>query len=236
MFSFESDVRYSELDCEGKLSLDKLLDYFQDCSSLHSESLSVGIDYLNSQKKAWVLSSWQVVINRYPVHKERVSIGTWPYAFKSFFGYRNFTLKDMTGEMMAYANSIWILLDLNTMKPVKVLPEMVEAYGLEPELPMETESRKIVVPKDMKEERPFEIKKYHIDTNRHVNNAKYILFAQEYLPAGFEISQMRAEYRKAAVYGDEIYPFVAEHDKKVTVVLADKDKKPYAVIELEGSK
>lgn len=235
MFSFESEVRYSELNFEGKLSLDKILDYFQDCSSLHSESLNVGLEFLNEQQRAWVLSSWQVEIKKYPLYKEKITISTWPYGFKSFFGYRNFMMHDKYGEVMAQANSAWILLDLNTMRPTKVLPEMVSAYQLEPALPMSIESGKIIVSEQMRPLPPFETRKYHIDINQHVNNAKYILFAEECMPNGFNIIHMRAEYRRAAVYGDIIYPYIAEHESKVTVLLADQEKKPYAVIELEKS-
>ena len=57
--------------------------------------------------------------------------------------------------------------------------------------------------------------------------------AREYLPRDFKIGKMRAEYRKAAVYGDRIYPFVSCAEDKITVNLADEDQKPYAIVELE---
>ncbi len=79
----------------------------------------------------------------------------------------------------------------------------------------------------------FPVHKYHIDTNRHVNNGKYVSMAQEYLPQGFKIGKMRTEYRKAAVYGDIIHPFTAEEPGKTVVNLADEQGKPYAVVELE---
>ena len=47
---------------------------------------------------------------------------------------------------------------------------------------------------------------------------------------------MRAEYRKAAVYENMIFPFVAGDQEKITVKLADGEGKPYAIIELEEKK
>ncbi|MEH2943877.1 acyl-ACP thioesterase domain-containing protein [Lachnospiraceae bacterium KK002] len=233
MYSFESRVRYSEVDSEGNITLNAILDYFQDSSSFHSEELGLGLEYLMKRNLAWVLSCWQVELNRYPVYGERITVSTWPYDFKGFLGYRNFTMKDERSEILAYANSVWVLLDVEKGRPAKILPEMSEAYVFSPKFPMEYNSRKIQLPEQMEAHETFPVHKYHIDTNRHVNNGKYVSMAQEYLPQGFKIGKMRTEYRKAAVYGDIIHPFTMEEPGKTVVNLADEQGKPYAVVELE---
>ena len=60
MYSFDSKIRYSEVDSECKLTWLALLDYFQDCSVFHSEDRKVGGDYLANHNLAWVLSYWQI--------------------------------------------------------------------------------------------------------------------------------------------------------------------------------
>lgn len=233
MYSFNSRIRYSEVDREGKITLNAILDYFQDCSSFHSEELGVGIAFLCENEMAWVLSYWQVEINRYPQYGEAVKINTWPYQFKGFFGFRNFTMEDSQGKAAAYANSVWTLLDLKTKRPVRVPDAIASVYELSKPLLMDSDSRKVSVPLNGKKQAPFPIHKYHIDTNQHVNNSRYIGMAQEYLSEEFKVLKMRAEYRKAAVYGDIIYPIVSEQGGKVIVNLADGDGKPYAIVELE---
>lgn len=236
MYSFESRIRYSEVDKDGRMTLTAILDYFQDSSFFHSEDLNVGIRFLAEQELAWVLSSWQVEIKRYPFYGERVKISTWPYEFKGFFGYRNFTMETPEGGMLAYANSIWTLLDLKKGRPTRIQPELAGTYQMSPPLPMECQSRKIELPREMEAREAFPVHKYHIDTNQHVNNGQYVGMAQEYLPEGRTVRKMRAEYRKAAVYGDVIYPYIAEQKERTIVNLADKEGRPYAIIELEGSK
>jgi len=54
----------------------------------------VGIRFLADNHIAWVLSSWQICINRLPLLNEQVKISTWAYGMKAFYGYRNFTLED----------------------------------------------------------------------------------------------------------------------------------------------
>ena len=44
------------------------------------------------------------------------------------------------------------------------------------------------------------------------------------------------EYRKAAVLGNVMVPVVEEKEDKIAVMLADEDKKPYAIVELFGGK
>lgn len=236
MYSFHSRIRYSEVDSRGHITLPAIIDYFQDCSNFQSEELGVGIDYLTEHHLAWVLSSWQIEVERYPRMGERVKVSTWPYEFKGFFGYRNFTMETEEGELLAYANSIWTLLDVENGRPARPLPKLLEVYEMSPQFPMECDSRKVPFPEQMEPREPFPVHKYHIDTNHHVNNGKYVSMAQEYVPSDFEIRKLRVEYRKAAVYRDMIFPFTAAEQGKITVKLADEEGKPYAVVTLEEKK
>ena len=89
-YEWKCRVRYSETGVDGKLTLPALVNYFQDCSTFHSESLGLGWKYLSSRKKAWMLSSWQIEVKRYPSMGENITVKTWPHAFKGFLGERNF--------------------------------------------------------------------------------------------------------------------------------------------------
>lgn len=58
MYTFDSRIRYSEIDRSGRLSIPAVVDYFQDCSAFQSEELGVGVEYLANKKRAWILNSW----------------------------------------------------------------------------------------------------------------------------------------------------------------------------------
>lgn len=94
MYSFESRIRYSEVDQNQELSVTGIINYLQDCSTFQSEDLNLGITYLQEHHRAWWLSSWQIVIERYPRLGEEIVVSTWPYDFKGIYGYRNFTICD----------------------------------------------------------------------------------------------------------------------------------------------
>ena len=235
-YSFESKIRYSELDEDGKLSLNSIINYFQDCSIFHSDTVGRGMEVLAEEHRGWVLSSWQIVIDRYPGLGEEVLIETWPYDFKGFMGYRNFVMKTSEGEMLACANTLWSFLDTDTGIPVKVKPEDEAGYGISEKLQMDYAPRKVAMPKEYREETPFVVQKHHLDTNHHVNNGQYVQMARDFLPEGFIIRQMRAEYKRQAVLNDRIYPKVCIREDLVTAALCSEEGNPYAVIEFMRQK
>lgn len=237
MYTFNGRVRYSEVGEDGCLSLQSLLDYFQDCSTFHSEDIGLGVEYLKEISQAWLLSSWQICIERYPKMNERIVIGTAPYEFRGFLGYRNFLLQTEEGETLAYANSLWTLMDVKKMRPAKPTEKMLTGYVLEEKFPMEYAPRKIAVPADGQGMEPFTVKPHHLDTNHHVNNGQYVRMAMDCIPGDFKIRQLRAEYKSQAVLGDEIYPVLAvgENGKLYTVCLNKEDGTPFCVLEFASS-
>lgn len=234
MYTFESRIRYSETDSEGKLTMASLINYFQDCSTFHSEDLNLGVEYLKRERLVWVLSSWQIVVNRYPFLGEKVIIGTQPYEVKGFLGYRNFALMDGKGGMLAVANSLWSLLHTDTGRPATVTQAMTEGYELAEKLDMDYAPRKIAIPGDGVEGEPVVVRKHHLDTNHHVNNQQFIHIAMDYLPEGLAVGQVRAEYKKQAFLDNVLIPYISGRDKVYTIALRDEDAKPYAVVEVTG--
>jgi medium-chain acyl-[acyl-carrier-protein] hydrolase len=186
MYSFNSRVRYSEVNSEKELTLPSLLDYLQDCCTFQSEDLEIGVDYLAKEQVAWVLSSWEIKIYRYPQMGQHIKVSTWPYAFRGFYGYRNFRIEGDDGIIFAEANSVFM--DTEKMRPARISERMKEIYTPEinDEIPGEWADRKISLPDDavkksVKKE-PVRVSRFYIDTNHHMNNGKYILVAEEYLP------------------------------------------------------
>jgi len=241
MYTYTSRIRYSELDQSGRLSLFSLINYFQDCSTFHSEDIGLGIQYLIDQGLVWVMSAWQIVVERFPVLGEDVVIGTSPYGFGSVLGYRNFLLTTAAGEQLACANSIYTLLDLAKGRPTRPTPEMHSGYVLSEKLPMDYADRKISVPAGGLLLAPIEVKPFHLDTNMHVNNGQYINIAVSLLAeqqaddkkSMGNIRQMRAEYKKAAVLGDIMHPSLIMTDNAEIISLCDAAGAPYCIVEIK---
>lgn len=233
MYTFDSRIRFSESDSRGYLPLTGLLNYFQDASTFQSEDLGRGLAYTKAHNLVWVLSAWQIVVERYPKLGEKVTIGTFPYDFKAFIGLRNFCMMDENGEYLAKANSVWSLLSTENGKPVQPSEELLSAYELEEKLDMEYAPRKIPVPGSGRVVDMVMVKKQHLDTNHHVNNGQYVAMAQQYLPENYTVNKLRVEYRKQAMLGDEITPWVSEEDGAYKVAINNEEDAAYAVLLFE---
>ncbi|NBH70957.1 acyl-[acyl-carrier-protein] thioesterase [Clostridiaceae bacterium] len=236
MYSFNARVRYSEVGGDRKLSLPGVVNYLQDCSTFQSEDLKMGIDYLELSRRAWWLSSWQIVMERYPRLGEEIVVSTWPYAFKGMYGYRNFTIRDRQGAFLAKANSVWFLFDTAAGRPVKVGEEDIRGYktGEEEKLDMEYAPRRISLPEAYWLGEPVKVARHHIDTNCHMNNAQYVAVAREALPENLRIREVRVEYKKAAVMGDVMIPRISQDKDIYVVALCSREDIIYAVVWMQA--
>ena len=231
MYIHDRRVTYSEISMRGYADIAQIAEYFQDCSVFQSEVLGMGLEYLTEHHLAWLLASWQIDVDTYPEMGSQIRVSTWPYKFDAAFGYRNFMLQDENGKRIAVANSQWILVDTESGRVVRITPEIASHYPMEEKADMTCAPRKIAFKEEKKEQKPICVPKAFIDTNQHMNNAQYVLMAQEYLPPNSVIHQMRADYRQAARLNDLIHPVVTVSGSQTTVVLNNKEQDPYAIIE-----
>ena len=147
---------------------------------------------------------------------------------RDFFGLRNFKIEDARGEIILKANSVWVCVDTQTGKPMRPLQEMRDKYPVEPKLEMEYLSRKLPRLPEGHACNPIRVPHYFIDTNQHMNNAKYILIGEECMPDNYEVHRIWAEYRRPAVLADVICPHVSEELSCTAVSLCDEDGAAYA--------
>lgn len=234
MYSFKSRVRFSEVDSDLRITVPAIINYFQDCSTFHSESIGHGVAAMLADGYAWILSSWQIVINEYPSIGDEITVSTWAHGWKAFFGFRNFKLEDSEGRLLAYANTNWIYMNIRSGRPERIPKEICDLYRCEPALPMKEASRKIAPLEAGISAEPIRVHKFDIDSNHHVNNERYVPMAMECLPDQFEVHELRVEYRKSAVLGDTLYPLYAADGDQIKVSLNNAEGIPYAIVEFTG--
>ena len=234
IYTFESRVRYSEIDEHAQMTVVSLVKYLQDCCIFHGEDVGVGVQYNMERGNAWIVADLQMQIYEYPKFGDRIRVRTWAPGFRGMIGQRDFRVEREDGTMLAEAASEWVFWDFNKTRPVRI-PDDQYAYGIEPdEKPTrDLGHRKIRTKAEMREEESFRIQEYHLDTNKHVNNAEYLRLAARYLPADFEIHHLRLEFKKQAVLGDVIVPTVSDlqEGNAYYVKLTDPDGDSYFTAE-----
>lgn len=236
MYELKSKVRYSEANSQSELTYHALLNYLQDSSTLHSEELGESGAQLLEKNMAWILSFWQICIQEMPKSSEDICVKTWPYSTRGLFGLRNFCMENASGDKIVKANSIWVLIDPRTGRPIRITDEVSSHYPDEPKLEMDYCDRKINVSDTYEEKAAIVVPKYFIDTNNHMNNAKYVMVAEEYIPEDFFVREIRVEYKTAAVLGDTIVPRVTISDDEAIIVLVNPEGTIYATVQFLGNR
>ncbi len=236
MFTHKRQVNFSEVTSTGHADIARIADYYQDCGFFQSDSVGGGVDALAEKNRAWLLAAYQIVVKRYPMYGEKLEVSTWPYGFDRVFGYRNFDIVDEQGERIAMANSYWFVADLAGGHPVRLTPEITAAYSCDPKLEMEYLPRKLDFKEEMAPAEPFRVMHAYIDKNMHMNNAWYIRMGLEYVPADFEVSQVRIEYKLAAKEGEIVYPYIAHDEESFRIKMTNEAGQIYTTLEFKGNK
>ena len=232
IYEYGKRIGFSECDTDRRFTVTALIDAFQDCSTFQSEDLNVGFDVLAAHDLVWVINYWEIQIDSLPHLCDRVTVGTFPYSFKSCFGLRNFYLKNEAGDYIVKANSMWTLLDSVSVRPERAPEFISNAYKVGQKLDMSYQKRKVMIPEGEGVTRcakdPIHIQRHHLDSNNHVNNGQYVKFAMSEIDDR-DISSLRIDYRRQAVLGDTIYPVVYDNGNERVVALYDGDNDPFSV-------
>lgn len=236
MYSFDGRVRYSECDEDGRLSLVSMMNYLQDCSTFHSEELGMGVEWLAEQGLGWILAGWLIEVDELPRFAEKIRTSTWSYGMRGLHAQRCFSIEDASGSPVVRADSQWFLFDRNAGKVCRI-PESQHAYITdEPRLDLPPMERKIRVEGDGEAASPIQVTKQHLDTNRHVNNAQYVVFALDALAElghELDVHRISVQYRTMAWLGDRVFPRAHACEGGWAVELTDGADVTYAIVKLQ---
>ncbi len=237
MYTLESRVRYSECNETGTLSLVSAMNYLQDCSSFHSESIGRGFDVLAHEGLAWVLAAWQIEITRLPRFGEKITVDTWAYDLSGLSASRCFVIRDHTGAPVLRAESAWYMIDTVAGKATRI-PQSEQAYlDGTPRLAMPPMPKRISLKGSAQSAPRILVTQQHLDTNRHVNNAQYVMMTLDALGETGQtccgLHRIIVQYRRQAHLDDSITPRIFRDEAGISVSLGDTAGKAYAIVRLE---
>jgi len=231
MYTLDYKVTTSCCDSEGKLKLYSALQMMQDCSEMWIDSEPTVRKFFKDNNMTQLLATRQVEVMRVPRFKEDLTVTTSIYEVMPMYGFRNTFIRDAQGQPCYRTWSMGAFVDLGTGKLARIADDAIASLTLEPKLEMNYRGRRIILPKqDGTVMEPVKVIRADIDYNRHMNNANYVRIAMELLPEGFEVRDMRVEYRIAAKLGDMLTPTLYPIDSGYIVALAIDDQ-PSAIIE-----
>jgi acyl-ACP thioesterase len=120
-------------------------------------------------------------------------------------------MADANGGPVLTATSSWMIIGLERKQPLKVDEIINVPYAVDKRA-LDDAFASLPVPTAREAEIRFRVESVHIDWNRHVNNAIYVQWALEAVPA--EVLRKRRpleleiSYRAEAFYGEEVVSVV----------------------------
>ncbi|WCJ39116.1 Palmitoyl-acyl carrier protein thioesterase chloroplastic [Euphorbia peplus] len=216
VYSQNLTIRSSEIGFDGKASMATLMSFLQDSAVNHvkitgkmEEDHVLGITQeMCRQDLIWVLSSLQIVVEKYPSWCDVVKVETWMYpSRKNGIGHGWIIHDKNTGHLVAQATSHFVFMNKKTRKLSKFsdkIRQELDPHMMEYCTPIlnniiQTTSQLDVNTADFSR---TELKPgwNDLDSNQHVNNAKYVNWILESVPQilmkHYELHAMNLKYRK----------------------------------------
>ena len=190
----EFKVHSYEIGASGYASPQSLCQFLQEAASNHAAQLDFSAEEMARTERMWVLSQMSVRMESYPRWHDTITIETWPVAKgKSLRGYRDFILTNSAQQRIGRASTMWLMLNSETKKPLKLPAELANyvSPGFENEILNPLKESEFTGEANVVQE--FLIRASDIDWNMHVNNVCYLEWALEAVPPRFRLSNQIAE-------------------------------------------
>lgn len=204
IWSESCTVRFNAIDQSDSMTLDAVMNCFQEAAISHAENLGVGREAMARSNQVWILSRMSVVVHRRPQYGETVTVRTWPRGGEKLFAVRDYDIRDAQDNPAVQARSGWIIIDMEKRRPLRpqsimdalpqnegvdALPSGAVGLAERPELRVMAERRALYS---------------DLDYNGHVNNVSYIRWIEDALDP--VLLENAAQIRLDINYLNEVLP------------------------------
>lgn len=166
-------LRTCTCDMQGRWRPSAILEAMQETAGTHAQLLGCGRDQLLKDNIVWVISRAEILMHRYPLIGERVTVETFPMPGRHGFYPRYYRFTGLDGTELGCAGTLWVLLERAERHMVvsqAVASTLPDNADLVPPLPLPR-----TVPHPAGEERRMARMPAYtdLDVNGHVNNTRY---------------------------------------------------------------
>lgn len=217
-FSKKYEINYYDVDYKLQCKLPSIVNYLCDIGNNQSEVLGETIEALTEKKMAWVFYQYDINIIEYPKYRDVITIETEGIGFNRFYAYRKYTIYNEEGKVLVNALALFFLINIEKRRPMRVSDEQIKVYGAEGLDKVKIDMGKIDSIEREDNIKDFNIRYSDIDSNGHVNNAKYFEWAIESVPVDvikdYKIERVRVIFEKETTYGNNIKAKVEIKEEK----------------------
>lgn len=169
----EFKITSDDVDYRSQCKWSSLLSLMQRAADSHVEAIGVSRDQMLEQGMGWMLMIMDVEMKSIPKYGETLEVATWSRGAKGALWHRDYRLMNEEGSEVGNARSVWSLVDIRKRKIMRPsafpyeVPIHAESVGSPPD--------KKIVPEEaeLKEAYIHTVRYSGIDSNGHLNNARY---------------------------------------------------------------
>lgn len=202
-------VHASDTDYRSRGKLSFILDMMQRAADSAVNKLGISMEEILNAGMGWMLITLDLEFERIPRPNDLLTVRTWSKGTKGALWQRDYRIFDGDKIEIAKARTIWALVDIEKRKILRpnALPVEVRHYNEDSvgDFPI-----KVSIPSDitMEEAYRYQVRYSGLDTNGHLNNARYGDLCCDVLSLSdwndTEIKGFRITYLQEAKFGDEL--------------------------------
>jgi acyl-ACP thioesterase len=202
-------IRSYEVDPLGRLQIPILCRLLQEVATTHASMLGVAVETLLERGTAWVLSRLHLTLDRWPRSGDELLIETWPEAMSRLVVERRFALATPDGDPLASASTLWVILDLERRRPVRLPSDAWNRFhdheiGSEP-----VKAGKLAVPDPFDRELGFTVRRSDVDLAGHANNTSFVEWVMEAVPdeiwSGHDLAELDIRFLAECHQGEIVH-------------------------------
>lgn len=220
-------IPYYDCDMEGRLKVPTLVKMMIRTSGNQSSHYGMTTEVVATYGLSWVITQHDVRINRLPRGNETIKITTQAEKYNKFFCYRKFWAHDENGEEIATMESTFALMDIKERK-IKAVPDEIIAPFQSEKIKRIKRSEKIPDRGENADKKDIQITYWHIDENKHVNNAVYVEWMMDCLPLDFLVNhvpkRLLIKYNKEVRYEEQIIAVSKTEDNVTSCAIQSEDE------------
>ena len=211
----------------GEVKINYLVNYLIETSSYQSIELGLDNEKLLDMGYTWMIYKWKIKIKRYPRSHEKIKIKTWASGFKNINAFREFEIY-CGEEKILEASAIFLLINLENRKPIKIPEEIAKIYGSNDNRIFKRIKR-INEPEDLErlDRFSYKILNRDLDFNDHVNNSVYLELIYEAMDKDLSqanFKEISVNYINELKLGDEIIIDSYREDDRFYFFFKSKDQ------------
>jgi len=206
-YVFHTRIAYADIGQDLCLSLSGAMRMMQEAAIIHSDLSGYSVMDVERTRVVWMLVQWRVRMVGKAKWNEAVEVVTWPQTMEKLTSARCFQIRRESGELIAVAESNWILVNVDTGRVMRIPQTVADAYELVPDGVFQTPVQRLGQQVGRETYSCYVLRR-DIDTNHHVNNLIYLDYAREALPEDIwekEFPEVVVRYHRQLLRGDRIH-------------------------------